>query len=415
MGNFGGHKMKTTRIKFRHLVTPTGDGASAGELIVEDGIIREVLTRPLESFEGETLDLSDCLVLPGFVNLHCHLSLSALKNRVPKTESMVDWIKSVLALNASLSLPERIKALRSGLDSQLRSGVTTLADYLAMPELLGEYSAIPLRLTVFLEVFGFDGNKAPAIAKTIKSNLAELCFKGPLFSVGLAPHAPYTVSPPLFKELRKIADASGLPFSCHVAEFDEEEKFIREGGGDIKKLLQGRGVFDEAWEPFGGSSSRYLDSLGVLDSMIAVHLNFVEGDHDLLVSRKVAGVFCPGTARWFGRTKWAPVRQMLDRNILMGIGTDSLASNDSLNFFRELRIAGEALPEVSRREILDMATRQGAKALNLNTGELAPGFSADLIALKVDDEPANWLDPVFDPQRQEVDLSMVAGEVVFQK
>ncbi len=407
--------MKTMRIKFRHLIAPTGQGNSNGEMIVENGQIREVLSSPLESFEGETLDLSDCLVLPGFINLHCHLSLSALKNRVPKTESMVDWIKSVLALNASLSLPERIKMLRSGLDTQLRSGVTTLADFLSMPELLGEYSTFPLRLAVFLEVFGFNGKEAPAIAKNVKSNLAEFCFERPLFSVGLAPHAPYTVSPPLFKELRKIADASGLPFSCHVAEFDEEDRFIREGGGDIQKLLQGRGVFDEAWEPFGGSSSRYLDSIGVLDSMIGVHLNFVEEDHDLLASKEVAGVFCPGSTRWFGRTKWMPVRQMLDRNMLVGIGTDSLASNDSLNFFRELKFAEEMLPEVSRREILDMATRQGAKALNLKTGVMGPGFSADLIALRVDEEPANWLDPVFDPQRQEVDLAMVEGEVVFQQ
>ncbi len=73
------------------------------------------------------------------------------------------------------------------------------------------------------------------------------------------------------------------------------------------------------------------------------------------------------------------------------------------------------LPEVSRREILDMATRQGAKALNLKTGVMGPGFSADLIALRVDEEPADWLDPVFDPQRQEVDLAMVEGEVVFQQ
>ncbi len=122
--------MKTMRIKFRHLLAPTGEGNSNGEMIVENGQIREILSSPLESFGGETLDLSDCLVLPGFINLHCHLSLSALKNRVPKTESMVDWIKSVLALNASLSLPERIKMLRSGLDTQLRSGVTTVADFL---------------------------------------------------------------------------------------------------------------------------------------------------------------------------------------------------------------------------------------------------------------------------------------------
>ncbi|MCH8208569.1 MAG: amidohydrolase family protein [Nitrospinae bacterium] len=407
--------MKTMRIKFRHLIAPTGEGNSNGEMIVENGQIREVLSSPLESFEGETLDLSDCLVLPGFINLHCHLSLSALKNRVPKTQSMVDWIKSILVLNASLSLPERIKMLRSGLDTQLRSGVTTVADFLSMPELLGEYAAFPLRLAVFLEVFGFNGKEAPAIAEKIKSNLAEFCFERPLFSVGLAPHAPYTVSPPLFKKLREIADASGLSFSCHVSEFDEEEKFIREGRGEIRKLLQDRGMLDAAWKPFGESSCRYLDSMGVLDSMIAVHLNFLEGDLDLLASKKVAGAFCPGSARWFGRTKWMPVRQMLDRNILVGIGTDSLASNDSLNFFRELRITEEMLPEVSRREILDMATRQGAEALNLKTGVMGPGFSADLIALRVDEDPANWLDPVFDPQRQEVDLAMVEGEVVFQQ
>lgn len=107
-----------------------------------------------------------------------------------------------------------------------------------------------------------------------------------------------------------------------------------------------------------------------------------------------------------------PVRELLDGGIPVGIGTDSLASNDSLNFFEELRTAEEMLPDCSRQEILEMATWKGAEALGLKTGALAPGMPADLIALRVETKAASWRDIPFEPERERVDFVMIDGKVV---
>ena len=199
-----------------------------------------------------------------------------------------------------------------------------------------------------------------------------------------------------------------------MAEFSEEVRFIKEGGGDLQKFLEERGVIDDDWMPPGTSPVRYLDAIGVLDSMIAVHLNHSDEDLELLAARNARAVFCPNSSRWFGRTQIMPVRQLLDAGVAVALGTDSLASNESLNFLREIKIADAMLPDVSRPEILKMATGGGGQALGLPTGTLVPGMSADLIGFRVPHKPNVWADVPFEPNRERVDFSMVAGNVVIK-
>ena len=105
----------------------------------------------------------------------------------------------------------------------------------------------------------------------------------------------------------------------------------------------------------------------------------------------------PGAARY-----WVPV----------GLGTDSLASNKSLNYFDELRAAQKMLPEIGPLDLLKMATRFGAQALGVDAGVLAPGKKADIIGLKMEDEATDWPAIPFKPGRKRVDFSMVDGKVV---
>ena len=291
----------------------------------------------------------------------------------------------------------------------LKSGVTTLADTLSEMELLTEYRDLPFRQMVFLEVLGFKGGKAQEILEQVASVLKSQTSKGPLMQLGLAPHAPYSVSPALFQGLKKLASKTDSLSSCHLAEFPEEVGFLQEGGGELHALLKERGSYDENWIPPGKSPVRYLEDLSVLDSMIAVHLNHVDDDLGLLQSRNVRAVFCPGSTRWFVRTRFMPVRELLDLGVAVGLGTDSLASNDSLNFFHEIKTADSMLANVSRLEILKMATLGGAAVLDLPVGNLAPGRPADVIGFKVQEKPKCWHDVPF--ESESVDFSMVAGKV----
>jgi 5-methylthioadenosine/S-adenosylhomocysteine deaminase len=156
---------------------------------------------------------------------------------------------------------------------------------------------------------------------------------------------------------------------------------------------------------------QYLSSLGILDRLIAVHCNFVSDDIDLMAEKKVSAVFCPQSSEWFGRKNLMPVRALLDRGITVALGTDSLASSNSLNFLDELRMADKLLPDVSRKEILAMATDGGAEALGLPCGKLASGQKADLIGFRIPSSySGSWWDVPFEPDRREVDFYRVDGK-----
>ncbi len=405
---------KKFKIKFRALLSPPDGVIENGELTVEAGKIVNVSPQQTSGPAADCLDLSDCLLLPGFVNAHCHLSLSALQRQVPKCENFTDWVRELLEKNAALPVEGRIQAIRKGADSMLQSGVTTLADYFPDAGLLDEYAALPFRQVLFLETLGFKKNAVRDTLDRVVSVFEKKNSKGQLLTLGLAPHAPYSVSPDLFRELKKQASQLEVPFSCHVAEFPEEVRFLKEGGGELEAFLKERGVYEDSWQPPGNSPVRYLDEIGVLDSMVCVHLNHIDDDLDLLAARHTRAVFCPGSTRWFDRKRYMPVRELLDRRVTVALGTDSLASNESLNFLRELRIAEEMLPSVRRGEILEMATRGGGKALDLPVGTLTPSRAADLIGFRVDKMPDSWGDVPFEANRESVDFAMVGGKVVFE-
>lgn len=399
------------KIKFRALLPMEGDTVENGELLIEQGCVKEI--RPTQSpATDRCLDLSDHLLLPGFVNAHCHLSLSALRGKVPQCEKFTDWVRALLKENLQTLLKDRVQALHSGAREMLQSGVTTLADTLSEVELLPEYANLPFRQVVFLEVLGFKNSAAKEILAQVTSVFKTQNLEEPFLQLGLAPHAPYSVSPLLFQELKKLAMRHDYLTSCHLAEFSEEVRFLEKGGGELEAFLNERGVADENWTPPGKSPVRYLDDLGVLDSLIAVHLNHIEGDLECLQSSKARAVFCPGSTRWFGRASFMPVRELLDLGVKVGLGTDSLASNDRLNFFNELRMADEMLPDVSRAEILNMATLGGAEILDLPVGAIVPGRPADLIGLRVSKKNEHWHDVLFDHGRNSVDFAMVNGKVV---
>jgi aminodeoxyfutalosine deaminase len=406
-----------TRILFQKLVTMSGEDYERGELVIDQGRIVEARSETHGSFEGITHDWSDCLILPGFVNAHCHLSLSGLHGKVARQERFVDWIESVVTENAALSWRDRVDALHREAQTLIESGVTALGDYFSHPELLVEYQALPFRQVLFLETLGFQsalaGEKARSVEKLLQEHPAGT---GSSIRLAVAPHAPYSVSPALFRELKKLADKRGCRYSCHVAEVEEETRFLSQGDGDFLELLKKREAYDPSWKSSGLAPVRYLEQLGVLRDIVAIHLNHLEKfDLDRLAENNASAVFCPGSTRWFGRKTWMPVKDLLDRGISVGLGTDSLASNDSLNFLHEIRISEEMMPELHRSEILWLATVGGSQALDIDKLGLEPGQPADLIGFRFRNSEEDWWDLPFDPGRRQVDFSMVFGEIVFQR
>ena len=258
-----------TRILFQKLVTMSGDDYENGELIIDRGRVAEVRSGISESFaSGITHDWSDCLILPGFVNAHCHLSLSGLHGKVARQDRFVDWIESVVAENAVLSWHDRVEAMHREAQTLVESGVTALGDYFSHPELLVEYQALPFRQILFLEMIGFQSGVADEKIRSVATLLQEHpAGADALLQLAVAPHAPYSVSPALFKELKKLADKMECRVSCHVAEVEEETRFLSQGDGDFLELLKKREAFDASWSPPGVGPVRYLEQLDVLRDM----------------------------------------------------------------------------------------------------------------------------------------------------
>ncbi|MZH03325.1 MAG: amidohydrolase family protein [Nitrospinae bacterium] len=395
------------KIKFRALLTMCGDPVENGELIIDDGNIVDIVTQP--GNDDDALDLSDYLLMPGFVNAHSHISLSALDKKLSPSESFADWIRALIPLNSDLDKESRVHGIQSGAEEMKRSGVTALGDYVADPELLPLIGDLGFRSVLFLETIGFHSEKAQELYKSVEAvlmrgNPSSNC------QLGVAPHAPYSVSPDLFRSLGQLAQKYHCPVSCHVAEIKEEGRFLVLGDDSLEELLKERSAWDPNWQPPYKSPIQYLSSLGILENLIAVHCNFVSDDLGLMEENKVSAVFCPQSSDWFGRTKLMPVRQLIDRGINVALGTDSLASNHSLNFLDELRMADKLLPDVTRKEILEMATSGGSKALGLQSGSLVAGKKADLIGFRIPLPYSGlWWDIPFETDRREVDFYKMDG------
>ena len=384
-----------------------GDQIENGEIVINEGNIVEIETTQSGNHDA---DLSDCLLMPGFVNTHSHLSLTALNKKISSSDSFVDWIRALIPLNSDLDGESRVRGICAGAEAMKRSGVTALGDYVAEPELLPVIGGLGFRSVLFLEMVEFRSEKAQTLCKKLEEILKRECVS-PLYQLGLAPHAPYSVSPGLFRLLGQLAQKYNCPLSSHVAETKEESRFLMTGDKSLEKLLKERSAWDSQWQSPYKTPVQYLSSLGTLDRLIAVHCNFISGDLDIMEKKKMRAVFCPQSTEWFGRTQLMPVRALLDRGMTVAIGTDSLASNNSLSFLDELRMADKLLPDVSRREILTMATRGGAEALGLECGTLASGKKADLIGFRVSAAySGSWWDVPFESRRQEVDFYTVDGK-----
>ena len=205
--------------------------------------------------------------------------------------------------------------------------------------------------------------------------------------VGLAPHAPYSVSPALFLAIREDLDAHpGDVSSVHLGESPEEVEFIERGSGGFRDLLTGLGLWTDAWRPPGVSPVKYLADLGVLDSrVLAVHGVQCDGnDLSRLRTLGTTVVSCPRSNRYVGVGD-PPLEALYAMGVRVAFGTDSLASVADLNLFGELAAARRIAPRVSARDLLESATLGGARALGFGerVGSIEQGKHAALITVRL--------------------------------
>jgi aminodeoxyfutalosine deaminase len=347
-----------------------------GWVAVDDARIVEV------GCSDPSTTLPRTVILPGLVNAHVHLELSWMRGRVPPGDSMPAWAERLIALRraeeqaGSDSIVEAIDEARACGTALVGDVTNTLAS-------CGPLARGPLSAAIFFELIGFGQADAERTVDDAEQQLAAIG-DDPRVRATIVPHAPYSVSPSLF---RAIARAAGdRPVSVHLGESPEEIHFLRDGSGPWRELLEKLDVWSDAWTPPACGPVEYLDRLGLLNErLLAVHaVQLTDDELRHLASAGATVVTCPRSNRWTGVGD-PPVERFFRAGVHVAIGTDSLASVEDLNLFEEMAAVRRLAPSVPARRILESATLTGARALGFDSdlGSIAAGKRAELIAVRI--------------------------------
>ncbi len=355
---------------------------------IENGVVEvtgDTITA-VGQLAGPSRDLGDVVLLPGLINAHCHFDYT--KFSIPYRDSFAGWLDDIVELKRQQAPVDYLAGIAAGMKLALCAGTTTVVNIECFPELITTLPASPLRVIWCPELIGWSSSKQ------------EL----PAIGAGLSPHAPYTVSAELYQNCAQ----SGRFITTHIAESADEDEMFREGKGRMYDTLRNLGRDMSDCGKVG--PVELLASYGVLGkNCLAVHANcLTTRDVTLLARTGTSVVHCPKTHRYFCRAP-APIPALLAAGVNVCLGTDSLASNDTLDMFTEMRELARVYPDFLPSRIVEMVTTNAAKALNQfdRLGKIAEGATADLIAVPMDGHADPYAAVVF--AEKPVTLLMING------
>ena len=368
--------------------TPALPPVAGGALLVYNGTIAATgtLAELKAHYSAPVVDHHDSAILPGFVNAHTHLELTHFPSWRLRTHvdynprRFSDWIIQLIKITRGLQADDFRSSLVEGLRKCAESGTTAVGDILTRYDLLSSYGMPPLSGRVYFEALGHDPGRYGERLNLALSAAASMTDSH--LQPGLSPHAPYTTGEANMGALRDAASSHGLPLSVHISESRAESDFIFDSSGPLADDFY---PFVD-WQqyltpPRRCSSTELLDRNGLLTpATLAVHcVHLTLADAQILKERGVTVCLCPRSNDRLDVGR-APLHLFRKLGIPLALGTDSLASNDSISLWDEMRFALEAFPqELTPEDVFRMATSGGAAALGLSglIGSLEPGKRAD--------------------------------------
>ncbi len=411
---------------------PIEDGAVAveGELITAVDQ-RLHLTEKLPT--AKVKDFGEAIILPGLVNSHSHLELTAMRGFLDNEEGdFLAWLRKLTKARLERMTSDDLYASAAwGACEAARAGVTCVGDASSAAfESMSAVREVGLRGTVFQESFGPDPRLADENLEMLKNQISRLRrLETSCVRVGVSPHAPYSVSAPQLKLISEFALNEELPLMMHAAESAAEKMLLCEGSGLFATGLAARGI---EWTTKGTSSIQYLKENGVLETrpLLAHCINVDDTDIETMRITQTRVAHCPKSNARLGHGR-APLKKFLAKGIVVGLGSDSVASNDTCDLLEEARFAtllsriqfsnSDTHPVVSAGMALTTATVAGARALEVEdqTGELRPGLQADLAVVSLTGahqvpsyDPLGTL--LFASSGRDVVMTVVAGTEIFR-
>jgi cytosine/adenosine deaminase-related metal-dependent hydrolase len=362
-----------------------------GTVVTHDGVITYVGPRAAAP-QGDDYDLGEAILLPGLVNTHTHLELTAMRGFLEDCQ-FAAWIDKLRqSRNEVLDTEILLDSARYGILEGLEAGITTYADTCSSGVVMQAMRELGVRGIMYQEVFGPDPSQSEIAMRELEERVEKLeLAQTELVTLGVSPHAPYTVSDALYKAAAQFANTRKLPLAMHIAESEPEQQIVVSGTGDFADRWRRRGI------PVGKrarSPIALLEELGALErGPLLIHCVRVDGaDIEIMARNRCAVAHCPASNAKFGHGI-APLLPLIAAGIRVGMGSDSVASNNRMDILDEARLAVLIHRAATRKhdafgahQALELATIGGARALGIESrvGSLEPGKDADLAAFRID-------------------------------
>ena len=405
-------------VKAKYLITNPNNYIENGAVAIEGTKIHCVGTfdeiRALTNVD-KIIDLGNAIILPGLINIHTHLDLTNLHNRMKPTSNFTHWVFQLIGTRIRWKDGDHISSIEKGIKLCVESGTTTVADISHTGHAFSVLKNSPLRKVVYKEVIDLNADHAKGVLKQTQSELSTI-IPDDLLSIGLSPHAPYSVSKELYQAIAQFARETGTPVCTHIAETLDEIEFLRKGTGSFPAFLKQIRAMPDNWQPPGLTPIQYLNETGILGNRpLLIHCNYLTDAEISTIKYSGASVaFCPRSHHFFGHTNH-PVQKLIDTGINVGLGSDSLASNDTLSILDEMKFLS-LHHSIPLNTLFTMATINGAKALGLEskTGQIKEGFQADLCGVRLPDtHVGNIYSQLLDTTSKNI-FTMIAGNICYQ-
>ncbi|MBN1107292.1 MAG: amidohydrolase family protein [Bacteroidales bacterium] len=355
----------------RRAVITTGDDGTVTGISEENGLEREI--HSLEFYNG--------IIVPGFINCHCHLELSHLKGLIPEGTGLPEFIMKIRS-ERTVNESGIITAMEGSDAEMYNEGVVMCADICNSSVSFGLKKKSRIRYLNLLEVFGIDPEKARKRIDEISELASESRRQGLQYSV--VPHSPYSLSVPLFKMLRQISSDNRVT-SIHFMESDYETRFLNSHDGPLRDSYEQSGILPGFLDTPLSHEETIMNLLNPSGNLILVHNTFADATvvRNIMQRGSTFWCLCPGSNKYITGLM-PPVKMLRDEGCEIVIGTDSPASNRMLSLLYEMKLIQDNFRDIGLEELIRWATLNGARALCADDelGTIEPGKKPGLLLLE---------------------------------
>ena len=373
--------------KFKADYLFTGNELLTGNNVLiadKNGVIKNIVD---EENAGDDIEIFEGIISPGFINCHCHLELSHMKNVIESGTGLIDFLIKVVSLRASVK-EEMEVAIQAADKEMYNNGIVAVGDISNTTDSLQTKLKSKLHYHNFIEVLGFTEEKATTALEPYLNVYKTFCDAGFDEHTSIVPHAPYTISKGMFKLINDLSQ--GKIISIHNQECLAEDELYQTKTGDFFRLYHHLNINTDFFEPYSTSSLQsYLPMLDKSSQILLIHNTFTkQTDLDFSVEQvaktkqELFWCLC-ANANLYIENKLPPVELFKQNHSNVVLGTDSYSSNWSLNILDEIKTLQKNFTSLKTEEVLHWATLNGAKALGVNEtfGSLEKGKKPGVVLI----------------------------------